>query len=152
MHFNLFDYINRWRHTKGYGVHSPLAFRIVRECLMPDGEYGYYGDGTIEQTLPDDRRLRRHARILLRLACQLGTDRIETVGCDARVLRTLRRVCRSVEFAEYRAGKRNADAVAAFGETTPDFGEDSPALTLDGQDYRIFIWREGMQPIEYKVI
>lgn len=31
----------RWRHSKGYGVHSPYAYRFVTEVLNSHG-YGYY--------------------------------------------------------------------------------------------------------------
>lgn len=38
---NLFKKYLRWRHSKGYGVHSPYAYRFVTDVLQP-GEYGFY--------------------------------------------------------------------------------------------------------------
>lgn len=32
----------RWRHGHGYGVHSPYAYRMVREVLRPPRGYAYY--------------------------------------------------------------------------------------------------------------
>lgn len=54
----------RWRHSRGYGVHSPFAYRIVKEVINPERGYGWYGykplsdkyrgkvsDGTIRRSL-----------------------------------------------------------------------------------------------------
>lgn len=38
----LAEWYKRLRHGRGYGVHSPLAYRMVREVLCPSGAYGYY--------------------------------------------------------------------------------------------------------------
>ena len=32
----------RWRHSHGFGVHSPYAYHIVTGVIRP-GDYGYYG-------------------------------------------------------------------------------------------------------------
>ena len=32
----------RWRHGLGFGVHSPYAYRMVREVLRPPRGYAYY--------------------------------------------------------------------------------------------------------------
>lgn len=58
----------RWRHTRGYGVHSPFAFRMVgRVIRMPRG-YRYY-----RESAPDalNNMERRYARLLLRLVAEL---------------------------------------------------------------------------------
>lgn len=36
------EWYKRLRHGRGYGVHSPLAYRMVREVLCPSDAYGYY--------------------------------------------------------------------------------------------------------------
>lgn len=64
----------RWRHTRGYGVHSPFAYMIVKEVIRPAEGYAYYGYVDIDNAI-DDNSLpgtRRMARILLRLAARLG--------------------------------------------------------------------------------
>lgn len=38
----------RWRHSKGYGVHSPYAYRFVNDVVRP-GNYGYYAYGEAER-------------------------------------------------------------------------------------------------------
>lgn len=70
----------RWRSTGGYGVHSPLAYRIVRNAVKPSRGVVYYG----EERLGDyaERRMHegkerisagelRRARLLLRLVAEL---------------------------------------------------------------------------------
>lgn len=75
----------RWRHTKGYGVHSPYAYRLVRLALHPSRGYGYYGYDAIEETLPAGENYgqtkRKDARLLLRLVATAGARRVvaETV-------------------------------------------------------------------------
>ena len=63
----------RWRHTRGYGVHSPFAYSLVMGVVRPGRKYGHYGyekiDNALERTsLPHSRR---EARTLLRLAAFL---------------------------------------------------------------------------------
>ncbi|MDE6006760.1 MAG: hypothetical protein K2G67_04330 [Muribaculaceae bacterium] len=58
----------RWRHTRGYGVHSPFAYRIVRRVVRQSPGYRYY----IESDLPEmSRAERREVRQLIRLAAEL---------------------------------------------------------------------------------
>ncbi len=64
----------RWRRTKGYGIHSPYAFRFVREVIRSSNDYGYYAYAEIEN------ELRRHhpslkrstARLIFRLLVELN--------------------------------------------------------------------------------
>lgn len=58
----------RWRHTRGYGVHSPFAFRIVgRVIRMPRG-YKYYRESALDAL---NHAERDDATLLLRLAAEL---------------------------------------------------------------------------------
>ena len=61
--------INRWRHDRGYGVHSPLAFRIVRDVLSPQRGYSLYGYDDIASMFHggNTRLKERRGRFLLRL-------------------------------------------------------------------------------------
>ena len=70
--FGIFEGYRRWRHTRGYGVHSPFAFRLVTNVVHP-GDYSWYGYADIDRTFPDtvDRKVRREARMLLRLVAEL---------------------------------------------------------------------------------
>ena len=35
---------DRWRHSRGFGVHSPFAFRLVTEAIRPPRRYAYYAE------------------------------------------------------------------------------------------------------------
>lgn len=36
--------LRRFRNRCGFGVHSPLAFKLMKEIFSNDNKYGYYGD------------------------------------------------------------------------------------------------------------
>lgn len=36
-----------WRHGHGFGVHSPFAYRMVREVLRPPRGYAYYDESRL---------------------------------------------------------------------------------------------------------
>lgn len=59
----------RLRHSYGFGVHSPYAFRLVKTILTP-GRYGFYGYDDIEEAFNSfpatDTRQYRLSRVLLR--------------------------------------------------------------------------------------
>lgn len=67
----------RWRHGRGFGVHSPFAYFMVKEVVRPARGYDYYGYKDIDeawlnmQNSEHRRSMRRQARILLRLAARL---------------------------------------------------------------------------------
>lgn len=68
-------FINRWRHTHGYGVHSPLAFHIITECIHPEERYAYYADSYI-QSMSANEEMRRRLRLMVRL---INTFRVENI-------------------------------------------------------------------------
>lgn len=41
---SLFSLYKRWRHTRGFGVHSPFAYRMVKEVVSPPRGYAYYAE------------------------------------------------------------------------------------------------------------
>lgn len=62
----------RWRHTRGYGVHSPFAYQMVTEVINGRRGYAYYGEEALENKLKGyDRNLRRFALKVMRLASRL---------------------------------------------------------------------------------
>ena len=65
----------RWRHFKGYGVHSPFAYRLVTEVINP-GDYGYYGYVGIHRACNKINGDEARMRLLLRLMVQLQKRRI----------------------------------------------------------------------------
>ena len=70
---NVVERINRWRHTKGYGVHSPLAFRFLNEALRQPEEISYYGYECLYLLGKDNysSSTLRRARMLLRIVSDL---------------------------------------------------------------------------------
>lgn len=69
----MFSY-KRWRHTRGFGVHSPFAYRLIRYAIRPRPDYAFYADEELEDLAlssgcsgPELRR----AKKLLRLAVTL---------------------------------------------------------------------------------
>lgn len=72
----------RWRHSRGFGVHSPFAYDLVRMAIRPGKGYGYYGYNLIEREAlrPSaahyTRRDRRDARLLLGILAQLCIRRL----------------------------------------------------------------------------
>lgn len=71
----------RWRHSRGYGVHSPFAYNLVKTAVRPPRGYGYYGYYDIDRALlyPDAGeypRLRSDAMLLLRMLATLRSHRL----------------------------------------------------------------------------
>lgn len=70
----------RWRHSLGFGVHSPFAYNLVKMAVRP-GDYGYYGYSDIDRVIlhPGYRgypQSREDARLLLRLMVNLRSRRL----------------------------------------------------------------------------
>lgn len=68
----------RWRHTRGFGIHSPFAFNLINDWLRPGSVYGMYGDADIIRVADEieaetgisgreKRRIIRRGKTLLRL-------------------------------------------------------------------------------------
>lgn len=53
----------RWRRSKGYGIHSPLAFRLIWRVLRPEPYVAYYGYPYVGKN--------PRARLLLRLTADV---------------------------------------------------------------------------------
>lgn len=74
--FNPFLAYVRWRHSKGYGIHSPFAYRFVTDVLNPKS-YGYYAYWNIDELLKgkenSDYRLIHRVKFIIRLAIFLNS-------------------------------------------------------------------------------
>lgn len=72
----------RRRHTIGFGVHSPLAYRVVRDCVMQKDSYYAYAelDSLLDVSRPHRWRRRRRTRMLHRLAARLPRPTIALSG------------------------------------------------------------------------
>lgn len=73
---SLFERYKRWRHGRGFGVHSPLAYSLVCNVVQEHTGYDYYGYTYIHDCLNNSsmpmRRQRRRARMLHRLAARFA--------------------------------------------------------------------------------
>ncbi|MCH5229639.1 MAG: hypothetical protein J1F12_06570 [Muribaculaceae bacterium] len=80
---SLIDIFIRWRHSKGFGVHSPYAFRFVNDVVRP-GVYKYYSydelDSLLEGSERKNYRFQELIKFTLRLAVFLKTQRIVAPG------------------------------------------------------------------------
>lgn len=72
---SLFQPYLRWRHSEGFGVHSPYAYRFVKDVIKP-GNYGYYGYSAIEKEARKRNWNNEDLKLLLRTAIFLDTKRI----------------------------------------------------------------------------
>lgn len=70
----LLERFRRWRASRGYGLHSPLAFRIAKNVLRPPSNTIYYGEERLENLAAknnESKKLLGKAKILLRLVAEL---------------------------------------------------------------------------------
>ncbi|MBQ9560352.1 MAG: hypothetical protein IJV08_10300 [Bacteroidaceae bacterium] len=113
-------WLARFRHRKGYGIHSPFAYNLVTQVLYTPGRY--YADQWLEQMFPRWQRLlhvRRLAchRLLFRLANHWQPD---VVKAPARLLSQL---------AYLHAGCRKAKIEACHNDI----------ITLTGHSGTMFV-------------
>lgn len=77
----------RWRHSKGFGVHSPYAYRFVTDVLRP-GHYRYYSYQEVDKFLQgkeiQDFRLIKLIRFTIRMVIFLHSERIVVIGNNGR--------------------------------------------------------------------
>lgn len=78
----------RWRHSKGFGVHSPYAYKFVTDVLRP-GPYGYYSYRKVEELLTgterDNRKFIGLIRFTIRLMVFLNGKRIVATPAASRL-------------------------------------------------------------------
>lgn len=74
----LWRQFTRWRHGRGFGVHSPLAYDLLTNVL--NAPEAYYGDACVEALFDAPRDLRR-GRALLRLVARFH-PRTVSIGAN----------------------------------------------------------------------
>lgn len=176
----VFDLITRWRHTRGYGVHSPLAFRIVTECVRPDSRYAYYADSRIEYLYAGDRRRCRQMRLIVRLIDQLRPEEVWMPGAERRAAKVISEAFPSLRISIRQAAPERAGLIVIFGASVSSLPDaitrifdnsratallcihksrvaeraviPSATLTLRGREYTLSVSREGMQPVVYDIL
>lgn len=82
----------RWRHSKGYGVHSPYAYRFVKDVLHP-GDYGFYAYHDLDYNIhPDDginHNMINRGRFIIRLIVFLKSKRVVSVNPSINFLKII---------------------------------------------------------------
>lgn len=114
---NLKERINRWRTRRGYGVHSPLAFRIVKNVVRPPRDVAYYGEEKLRYSDASGAEI-REARMLLRLVAELQPAAVWIADGVPELLREAVRlagcVVRVYDGKVYPAEVGNADMAVLF--------------------------------------
>lgn len=168
-----------WRHGRGFGVHSPLAYDLLLNTLREPKKTGYYAYPEL-RSLESDKKRRRIARIVFRLVSRFSPKQIAVAGKEADVdywtaiirLASRRSVCGPLETVSEpdmvivadsthlvsRAIRERIDVYLGY---VPDFSSDGPLpsafhkrlgpLVMDsGRGYAVAVHRHGLSPIRLK--
>lgn len=134
----------RWRHSKGYGVHSPLAFRIVTECVRPPRGYAFYADDLIDAKfngLPDKKR---YERMKIRLANLIYPSHLTCIDNPARLEALAPKIADKEEYTLLLNFKVDDMATLALLPHT--------TLIISGRRFTILARRAGMALVAYPVL
>ena len=71
--------LRTWRHGRGFGIHSPLAYDLLTTTLREPRRTGYYAYRNLN-ALGGDGRKRRLARIVFRLVSRFSPRRVAITG------------------------------------------------------------------------
>ncbi len=166
------DYKKRWRHTRGYGVHSPLAYRIVKDCIHPDRKYAFYSDAYLDFEYHEDRKGLRNSKMALRLINLLRPKRIWTPESDKRLLTALKASFPKIQIFTQKECPKNVDFLICNAkenfmerwkrmDTQPEcgmivFGKEldeieGATLMLTSKAFSIVLRREGMDFVRYAI-
>ncbi len=135
----------RWRHSRGFGIHSPFAYDLVRLAINPGRGYGYYGYSLIDREALGagaprfTRRDRRDARLLLGILAQLRCRRLilpkglrlmeaAAKGAGASTLTTIPPHFRDGDFLLARSSCAEAGGAAGIAKGV---SSGTPVMILD---------------------
>lgn len=120
--------IDRWAASRGHGVHSPLAFRLVEHVVRPSRRVVYYGEERLKEMPGLVGTPLRRARFLLRLVAELQPSRVWMSPNAAASL------CDAVRFA--------GEVIRIFdGKLFPYEVMSSDLVVLDGGRYDISLMK-----------
>ena len=130
----MFGWYLRWRHGKGFGVHSPFAFDFLRSELRAPRGYAYYDYDSLPES---DIYSRDTMRLLYRVLLRLRPQRICIIGCDRALADIVSRACpyarqASVTEADMLIVANEKDAIAAQAQANllilPPYGRTKMRL------------------------
>ncbi len=171
-HAFLKEYIERWRHTRGYGVHSPLAYRIVKDCIRPDRKYAFYADAYLDFEYHEDRKSLKNAKMALRLINLLRPQRIWMPEADKRLYSALKMSFTKIHITNQKDCPKNVDFIICNGkgncrdiwekmDTQSECGMlvfrgktdsmERATLMISAKDFTIILRREGMDFVSYSL-
>lgn len=78
----MFEALKRWWRSRGFGIHSPSAYRFVREVLCPQSIYGYYAYDTIAE-MAAGRESFRELCMLYRVLVDIRPHSVTVLADDA---------------------------------------------------------------------
>lgn len=129
----------RRRHSYGFGVHSPLAYRLVRTVLMERCCYYAYADiaDALDASASSCRRRLRRAKMLHRLAARFPRPSLRLVGTLPREYAV------AVETALPRANSASGQPCMTVGCTSSDItaarlAQEATGQLADGDVYALF--------------
>ena len=98
----------RWRHSHGFGVHSPYAYQLVTTVIRP-GDYGYYGYDRIDRLFLSPKhesgnKLRKDLYLLLRLIVNADVKRLIVFPEMQSYYKTVAK-CAGISCETYISGK-----------------------------------------------
>lgn len=112
----------RWRHGRGFGVHSPLAYALVSEVLSKQRGYAYRAE--LDPNLGGGVLCNARARMLVRLAAfadarTADVSHIDDSGMRQAVMDILRAYSPDIQFSA-------ADADIVVTDSTSTYEVQSP--------------------------
>lgn len=115
------DSYKRWRHSRGYGVHSPFGYRIVTEAIRPHSRYGWYGYAAIRREChSESQQVESEARMLLRIASIAGVKSVYLPSQTPQAYReAFRAACRAVRITNRLSAAQSCQMICSEGDFIP---------------------------------
>lgn len=120
----------RWRHSKGFGVHSPFAYRFVRDVVSAKG--CYYASARLSRLIDSlPRAARREYSMLFRMVARLAPHHIVlSESADRRLTESLRLADTRLTVATCGSKTRGSLRTMTI-LTSSELRQDMPANLLD---------------------
>lgn len=103
----------RWRHSRGYGVHTPSGYAFVREVVHPGRRYRYYA----YRTLPRLESGKLSNRLIYRIAAWAAPSTVAIAASSAEEAAAVARIVHAAcsDTAVVDADSPEADLVICTG-------------------------------------